>query len=184
MKRFVLAGVATLGGFAVAIACGEPYEGEIPNTEVPGRDSGPGGDDAASDAPIATVDAAADAAPDVVDPCSDRDKDGFLAKQCEGGTDCDDDDKRAFPEAGFVSDLPTPATKGDWNCDTKVTLEYPTGLKCSDHQSDPVGAGCVFSGFKATPGCGESGDFVKCKAAGLIAPCQEESVTQVVQRCK
>ena len=66
-RRWLLAAVASLGGFALEMACGEPYEGEIPNTSAPTRDGATSEDasDARSPEPEADAapDAAADAAP-------------------------------------------------------------------------------------------------------------------------
>jgi hypothetical protein len=183
VKRFSIVAVVTLCGFAVAVACADPYEGEIPNTEAPVRDAA-SAEDATSDA---SVEPAGDAVADVqadVDPCSDRDKDGFVDRACDGGTDCDDDDRRANPSAGFVRELPTLVTGGDWNCNGSTTFEQPTNVSCSAHTSDSLGNGCALQGFKANPGCGKTGDFVKCKSSGLLAPCAEESVVQLVQGCK
>ena len=118
-----------------------------------------------------------------MDPCSDRDKDGVIDRACEGGTDCDDDDIRAYPEAGYRDDLPTPITKGDWNCDDVVTRELPSNLKCSDYNSG-VGNCTGIVGFKADPACGETGALVKCMNPTLIGPCVEGTVIQEKRRCK
>jgi hypothetical protein len=174
-----------LVAFVIFAACGDPYEGEIPNTEAPVRDAAVA-DDAPSDASVEPdADAgAADAHADV-DRCNDRDNDGFIDRACDGGTDCDDDDGRANPDAGFVSELPTLVTNGDWNCNGTVTAERSSNVKCSDHTSDGVGGGCAVQGFKTDPGCGKTGEFVVCKAPALFgSPCLEDSVVQLVQRCK
>lgn len=178
----LLVAFGILVGVGVAIACGDPYDGEIPKTEAPVRDAATA-EDAPSDGGVDTTPDAADATADV-DPCSDRDKDGFLANGCDGGTDCDDDDNRAFPDAGFVGDEPTLVTKGDWNCDDKFTREYPINFKCSDYSGGDLGGTCDLRGFKGDPGCGKTGEFVKCKAPAIAGTCLEESVMQAVQRCK
>jgi hypothetical protein len=182
VRRFALAAVVTLGGFGVAAACADPYEGEIP-TSAPDRDGSVGADVVAP--AEASTDAGADDAADaiVVDPCSDRDKDGFLAKGCDGGLDCDDDDNRAHPDSGFRTDTPTTTTKGDWNCDGKYTLQYQAGVKCSDHSS-LVGGGCAIEGFLGTPACGASGDYVKCKSPAVAGTCLQDTVETKVQGCQ
>lgn len=170
--------VATLGGFGVAVACGVPYAGETP-TPAPERDAS-GATDASSDASDidgtpndadVDTDARADARADTCD----QDKDGFLAFGCDGGLDCDDLDDRAHPDAGFVSALPTLATKGDWNCNGIIEKRYPVNVDCTK-------AGACGAGFKDDPPCGAIGSFVTCKL--FLASCEEDSVQQAIQSCK
>lgn len=56
-------------------------------------------------------------------PC-DCDGDGYLAPdagcQSDAAVDCDDHEPLAHPGAGYVDLVPTPPSKGDWNCDGRV----------------------------------------------------------------
>lgn len=184
MTRFVLAAVAGLAGLGVAAACSEPYDGDVP-TPAPDRDSAAGEDAAVDGAPApAPADAALDAADarSDADPC-DRDRDGVLVVTCDGGTDCDDDDDRAQPDAGFRTDEPTAKTKGDWNCDGNMTAQRITLVECSAFTSFTVNCSAV-EGFKDDPGCGQNGTYVKCKAPAALGACVEDTVVVMKQACK
>ena len=100
--------------------------------------------------------------------------------------DCDDLDKRAHPNADFVTDLPTQDTKGDWNCDTKYTLQYPPGFKCSEFQT-ALGTGCEdHQGFTAPEvNCGqESVTWIQCQNPGAVGACTPGGAQKVTQGCK
>lgn len=146
---------------------------------------------AADGGPISSSDAAADStdgslpdhvpddASSPVDPC-DRDRDGVRSESggC-GGTDCNDDDPRIHPGAGFVGDVPPDASAGDWDCDGVVTREYPvnastscTSTQCMSHSQ----------GFKGEPACGESATFRRCAPTGGTA-CGAITSTETV-RCR
>lgn len=130
----------------------------------------------------------------------DCDKDGYRTKDQDAAAcgdaavsntlfDCDDLDKRANPDAGYVADLPTNDTKGDWNCDTKYTLEWPSKIKdCASYNSGLLGSGGCESiaGFQADEvNCGiESTTWLQCKSPGLAGPCATASQEKVTQRCK
>lgn len=180
MKRFALAAVATLGGFAVAAACGEPYEGESPNITPPTREAGIDADAPAEDASddaalVADAGDAGDAGSDA-DPC-DRDRDGFRdeADAC-GGNDCDDDDGRAHPDAGFVSTAPTTKTNGDFDCDGIVTKQFLVNVSCGALSS------CPPQGFSGNPPCGGASEYVQCK--GSSANCTVGTSEIRTQGCK
>jgi hypothetical protein len=192
VKRFAVAAVVTLGGFAVGVACGEPYEGEIPIPAEAGTDASDGG--AVTDAGIDSdgappFDAASDApAADASCNLCDCDGDGFVTKDaavCPDASgaprsDCDDLDTRANPDAGFSKEVPTVETKGDWNCDGVTNREFPFNVKCSENGS----VGCTsIAGFKDDPPCGSTGQFVTCQTVGGVF-CGEATTTTVVQRCK
>lgn len=127
----------------------------------------------------------------------DCDKDGYRtqgqdASGCEASVtlfDCDDLDPRANPDAGYVADLPTLDTKGDWNCDGKYTLEWPSGIKdCASYNSGVLGSGGCGSvaGFQASEvNCGiESTTWLQCENPVLAGACKTASQEKVVQRCK
>ncbi len=110
------------------------------------------------------------------DPC-DRDQDGHRANtQACGGDDCNDNDARIHPGAGFVHDVPDAALLGDWNCDGTVDKEYPA-VSCSQISTNCGSA----MGFVIDPGCGETGAFVQC--TGTIACTGADAGTRV-QGCK
>lgn len=127
----------------------------------------------------------------------DCDKDGYRTKEqdaagCDASTtafDCDDLDPRANPDAGFVADLPTQDTKGDWNCDGTFTLEWPMGVKdCASYNSGVLGSGGCGSiaGFQETEvGCGvESTSWLQCATPVIVGACKTGSQEKRVQRCK
>jgi hypothetical protein len=96
------------------------------------------------------------------DPC-DCDKDGFKrADSACGGLDCDDDDDRAHPGAGFSTFAPTAKTKGDWNCDGNPEKQKKEGISCGALLGD-----CTVSGFTGTVPCGGDGTFITCKVVPL-----------------
>lgn len=162
MRSFTLAAaVAGIAGFGVAAACGDPYEGEIPNTEAPVRDAAVEADvpvDASEDA--ANLPDAGDAGVDA-DPC-DRDRDGFRDKSdaC-GGDDCDDDDDRAHPDAGFTSTPATTTTNGDFDCDGVVTRQFKENVSCA------LLGDCTLQGFSGNPPCGVASEYIQCKGTNL-----------------
>lgn len=177
-------------GFVALIACSTAYSGvdESPESGAAAVDDATFADEVAPDA--GDIDAAADAADgaDAADPCDDKDKDGYLAVGCDGGDgggdDCDDDDPRANPGVvGFRTDPPTAKTKGDWNCDGIVTMQYSSGLSCA---ALPQGSACVaISGFTGASTCGEAGVFDQCGQGTLgLLSCAVASTTTQLQGCR
>jgi len=171
-----------LVAFGVFAACGEPYEGEIPSSPAPDRDAG--GTEASIDA-AGDEDAGADAGPldagPDVDPC-DRDRDGFREKSLAcGGDDCDDDDDRAHPDAGFVRATPTPKTNGDWNCDNVTTREVSANVNCAGLLGT---TGCNLQGFTTDPPCGADATYVVCKVNGLSCAADPAQTKTQKQGCK
>src|SRR5690606_35032132 len=84
----------------VAIACSTPYREDARKL----------------DPRTADAEADRDAGVDATDSC-DQDGDGFRAANAIcGGDDCDDEDARAHPNAGFVAAVPPASTNGDWDC--------------------------------------------------------------------
>lgn len=210
-RIFLLASaVTTVMGIAVSCSFPEPELVADPDGSIES------GSDAAEDAEIdAKTDAVADGGqPDAVEldaplpfdatsdkpevdapvGCCDCDNDGYLAKdagaQCadsgKPGGDCDDLDPRANPDAGFVHDLPTQDTKGDWNCDGKYTLQYQLKLQCSNSSSLIVDNCSDINGFQAeVVGCGvESATWVSCKAPVVAGPCGTGASEIRKQGCK
>lgn len=113
----------------------------------------PGGDAAIGDAGID--------APDAKDPC-DEDGDGHRRIDC-GGDDCDDDDKRTHPDAGFVSDFAAAPRFGDWNCNGVLELRYKTNASCAG--PDEVLCG-LRDGFVGAPDCGVAAPYINCSLSG------------------
>lgn len=117
----------------------------------------------------------------------DCDKDGFKPSEagiaCAVGVglgDCDDLDPRAFPDAGFRTDQPTPDTRGDWNCDGKVVRQYNVNIDCSQYNGVPS-CGSI-EGFLGDPACGQASTYVHC--AGLTLTCSNGSTESRTQGCK
>lgn len=129
-----------------------------------------GGDASFTDAPASHE--GGDAGGPDADPC-DRDHDTYLAKTCEGGTDCDDDDNRAHPGADFITDIPTKVTNGDWNCNGTVEKQYPA-VNCGLVSSNCSGA----AGFAIDEGCGATGGYVQCAGTGICSATDAGSRTQ------
>ncbi|MDB4938293.1 MAG: hypothetical protein JWP87_5265 [Labilithrix sp.] len=178
------AGVAAASvAAAIVVSCGDPYGGDDPGILLPDRDgdapseASPAVDGPAPDA--ARGDAGADGDGEAGDPC-DRDNDHYRSGEggC-GGADCDDDDNRAHPEAGFRADPATTTTNGDWNCDTHADPMYPVNVSCG---VPALGACAGVEGFSGAPGCGAAGAYVTCKMNGLS--CIVGSTVQRVQRCR
>lgn len=113
-----------------------------------------------------------------VDPCSDLDDDGYIAKTCDGGLDCDDLDPRAFPDAAMRAEAGTDATRGDWNCNGVVEKLYPTNVTC-------FGATALACnsrrGFLGDPACGATGTYVQCV---YTDSCEPGEIEQRVQQCR
>jgi hypothetical protein len=208
----LVSGVSTVMGIVAACTFPEPRivdeTGDGGGTEAGDVDTSEAGDQdvAVKDATSEGVEL--DAAPPI-DATSDKpfvseagcfcdcDKDGYRlptqdAAGCDASTtafDCDDLDPRAHPEAGYVADLPTLDTKGDWNCDGKFTLEWPSALKdCASYNSGLLGSGGCESiaGFQATEvNCGiESTTWLQCENPAITGACKTSSQAKVVQRCK
>lgn len=200
MRRFALAAIATIAGFGVAAACGDPYDAN--DGATPAGDGG-GADattDGALDGDVGMFDSGVfepDAAPPIdattdkpavdanCDPC-DCDGDGFVlnnvAKCPDAGgkrADCDDGDPRAFPDAGFRTDQPTTDTQGDWNCDGTIRRQYPVLIDCASISYFNCNGA---QGFAVDPACGSAASYVFCKRSGVA--CTTGSSEIRIQGCK
>lgn len=208
---YLATAVTTVMGIAAACAFPEPelvpeLDGGVEGGGQDGTDDTNGGDVIATDggqpdaieldAPL-PFDATSDKpAVDAADGCCDCDDDGYLAKDAgpscaDAGkpqSDCDDLDPRANPDAGFVHDLPTLDTKGDWNCDGKYTLEWGPNTDCAKQNSGLLGSGGCPSikGFEAAEvRCGEeSSTWVECRNPGIVGACLEGPNEKRTQGCK
>lgn len=202
---YLATAVSSVMGIAVSCSFPEPTIVDDPDgssesgTEDTGQDvveDGGGGqpDVIELDAPL-PFDATSDKpAVDAADGCCDCDDDGYLAKDAaphcadagKPSGDCDDLDPRANPGAGFVTDLPTNDTKGDWNCDGTYSLQYQLKLDCSNSSSLIVDNCSAINGFQAElVGCGvQSPTWVSCKAPFLAGPCGTGSSEIRTQGCK
>jgi hypothetical protein len=211
---FLVSGVSTVMG--IVAACTFPEPKIIDGVGEGGPDSGGDVDPTETGGDVAVSDASSDGfdfdGPPPIDATSDKpfvdaagcfcdcDKDGYRSAQqdaaaCpEGGvhvtlTDCDDLDPRANPDAGFVADLPTQDTKGDWNCDGKYTLEWALGVDdCASYSSGLLGSGGCASvvGFQAEEvSCGvESTTWLQCASPPITGACKTGAQEKRVQRCK
>lgn len=109
-------------------------------------------------------------------PC-DCDNDGHKrADSACGGDDCDDDDDRAHPGAGFLTFMPTAKTKGDWNCDGNPEKQKKDGISCG------LLGDCTISGFSTTVPCGGTGTFITCKVVPL--GCANNTSVMSTQACR
>jgi hypothetical protein len=115
-----------------------------------------------------------------VDQC-DCDEDGVRSNNpsCSPvGKDCNDLDP-FIPHDGFVASKPAKGATGDWDCDGKVTKQFPVNVSCG------LLANCNAAGFTGDPGCGESGAFVTCKPSLLpLVTCDVKSTETVTQGCR
>jgi hypothetical protein len=117
-------------------------------------------------------------------PCAtDEDGDQAISWQCAGGTDCADQDPRAYPKADFTAGAPimgprSPVTLPyDFNCD-KIETRKTVKLNC------PIV--CVFPGkehgFQIDVDCGKSGTLGHCQGG---VPCKWTSDSaDTLQICK
>lgn len=117
--------------------------------------------------------------------CCDCDGDHILAKGLCGGTDCDDGDKRVYPDQPvyYAEASPNPAVGFDWDCNGKpeqdpsllVTVDCGLiGLPCA------AGTGYL---AKVPPPCGQGAPWGSCKQDGL--GCVQAVVEQnKVMTCK
>jgi hypothetical protein len=180
-------GDATSSGDSQTSEAGGDASGSDSSTGADTGTDGPGTDgdampDGATDAPQDAVeeqpvDAGSDA------PVCDKDGDHDLAKGAVcGGTDCDDNDARAyFGEPSFLTFTPTPVTNGDWNCDGVVTPQFATGFSCGVISLGSCGAA---SGFTDTPGCGvTSANFITCRVQAAVL-CVTNTTSSNTQGCK
>lgn len=163
---------------SIVIACSFPDVTFAPGSEAGGGGDGNaeaaaldgGGGDAPLDAPVADAEQRTDATQRVDEagcknPC-DCDEDKFVNKSClEAGADpktadCDDFDPLRYPtKTAFTTEVPPADNGGDWNCDTIVEPQYPTGLSCT--------TSCGAEGFTSKPTCGQSADYFRCTGIGL-----------------
>lgn len=200
-RRIWLLAAGFTTGMGFAAACSFPDPQLVPDGAEGGPDASPDAlDDDAGDGARPDVVGQTDAAPPIdatsekppVDAnCNvcDCDNDGYKTRDAASGCadagpgpyDCDDLDKRANPDAGFVTDQPTVDTLGDWNCDTKVNGQYPVNINCADYSGLLSSCGSV-EGFANNPSCGESSTYVFCKVSGLS--CVQGSSEIRKQGCK
>ncbi len=193
-RRWLTAFLVLAPAVGVAGACSFPdvtFDATSPaEAGLPDGGAGEGGADL--DGALPPVDATSEkppieAGPDgqCLDPC-DCDGDGFKSRDAAcgeaGGTDCDDLDFRANPDAGLTRDLATAETRGDWNCDGNVTTEYPVlGSKCVDRL---ITSGCG-TGLLSNVPCGTMGDLYTCQAPAIGLRCTDKlPPVKVLQRCK
>ncbi|HEY1694861.1 MAG TPA: hypothetical protein VGG39_21970 [Polyangiaceae bacterium] len=123
-----------------------------------------------------------EAAPDAPSCDQDQDHDNAKGGVC-GGTDCDDDDPRAYlNEPDFQTYTPTQVTKGDWNCDGILETQFTPNFGCGGLlKSNCTGT----AGFTDAPACGAtSPNFITCKLnlAGVL--CVTDTTSSNVQGCK
>lgn len=121
---------------------------------------------------------------DCVSEC-DCDGDGYLSVGACGGDDCDDHDPQVHPGQTDYHEEPAanPAVGFDYDC---------SGTAEHDPEQAVVSCGlldlllCVDNeGFKGSaPPCGESGEWVRCKPNALGLTCTQESLGEVVARCR
>jgi hypothetical protein len=99
-----------------------------------------------------------------------------------GGNDCDDHDARAwFGEPNYLTYLPTPITKGDWNCNGVIEPEYTPNFNCGTLNTGNCG---MAAGFTDAPGCGvASVNFITCKVS-IALLCVVDTTTTKTQGCK
>jgi hypothetical protein len=117
----------------------------------------------------------------------DCDEDGYIDVDanpvCDAGgnkRDCDDFDRRANPDAGFLADLPTTDTKGDWNCDGTTIREVPAiNVDCTTHSVLDCN---TTEGFAGDPECGEDMTCVHCTWKNIACAIGTNEVR--TQRCK
>lgn len=187
---------------AIASACAFP-EPEIvadgPGARAPETDAGVASDASVVDSVFA-IDGNQDVDPDgaaeeastrpdgsgpkdaagCIDQC-DCDEDGVRSNNpvCDPpGTDCNDLDD-FIPHQGFVASKPAPGATGDWDCDGKVTKQFPVNVSCG------LLSNCNAAGFTGDPGCGESGTFVTCKPSLVLGiACAVKSTETVTQGCR
>ncbi len=202
-RVYLLAAGSTLG-MAVAVACSFPDPELVPDeTTEAGADGTADGHATDADAgarPDAIVEP--DSPPPIdatsekpaldanCDPC-DCDDDGYATKDAaacaDAGskprTDCDDQDPRANPDAGFVKARPTDDTLGDWNCDSKVNRELGVNINCADY-SGLLSSCAKVEGFTGDPACGESKTYVFCKVSGLSCVQDTAKTETRTQGCK
>lgn len=193
---------------AIASACSFPEPAIVPDEAGAGDEGGSGAVDGGDGAPgaeaslvdsVFSIDGNENVDPDgaaqeastrpdgstladaagCADQC-DCDEDGVRNVLCDNpkGTDCNDLDP-FIPHEGFVADKPGPGASGDWNCDGKVTKQFPVNVNCG------LLANCGAAGFTGDPGCGESGSFVTCKPSLLpLVLCDVKSTETVTQGCR
>ena len=198
-RRLYLLAAGLTAGMAAAAACSFPEPQLVPDgTTEAGTDAIPDARDADGGSPPSGE---TEAQPPIMDATTEKpavdancnvcdcDDDGFATKDAaacpDAGakprTDCDDLDKRANPDAGFITDQPTVDTLGDWNCDGKVNGQYPVGVNCADYGGLLSSCGTV-EGFVGNPGCGEPNTYAICKVSGVS--CVQGSSEIRKQGCK
>lgn len=189
-SRLLLLAAGSTLAMGIAIACSFPDPALVPDgAEGGGPDATPDAVDGDGGRPDVIVEPDA---PPPIDATSEKppvdancnvcdcDNDGFKTRDAASGCtdagagpyDCDDLDKRAFPDAGFVHELPTLDTQGDWNCDTKVNREFKVNIKCADYGGVLFSSCSSIEGFVSDPQCGAKATYVFCKPTG-VSDCVE-----------
>lgn len=193
VRLLTIAGGAIAALLALGAACAFPDPALVPDrvddvpeggsdapVAVPPPDAEPPISDGGADAP--SLDANCD-------PC-DCDGDGFVADDAvacpdAGGKrrDCNDEDPRFFPDAGYVHEAPPAGQKGDWNCDGTVTRERNVRIDCTKYGGTLSTTCGKTEGFFDDPPCGVSASYVVCKPSGLT-DCVQGTVEDRAQGCK
>jgi hypothetical protein len=115
----------------------------------------------------------------------DYDGDGFCAWDCDGGPrdDCNDHDRRVFPDAGYQTSPmldPGAAEPGtglyDFNCDGITEQEIPVLLGCGDGSDCGRTCGGALGtpagpGFESNVACGAQGEVGVCAILNNVLPC-------------
>lgn len=127
------------------------------------------------DAPQDTYVVMIDAPPD--SPLCDVDLDGFLGRQCPGGTDCCDTDWSAKPGQTMFFTSADMCGSFDYNCDNMIETETKVNVTCSGLATSCVGQ----PGFTSNPACGTMAPFYNCLPSGL--GCSDQSSMTVAQAC-
>jgi hypothetical protein len=164
-----------------SLRCASEYGGEVTaRPDASPMDSAPS-EEASIEVPeAASPDADAASEADVYDPC-DKDKDGYRAMSCGGG-DCDDDDRRAHPDQGFLSDTPVAPTNGNWDCTGVVDKQ--TGVNgglCSSRSSTTCSGNN--GRFAGDPACGATDTIQICSWNGSSCTILT-TITSQKQGCK
>lgn len=114
------------------------------------------------------------------DPC-DCDGDGYRAKSATcAGNDCDDFGRFTHPNQTYITEPPTAADPGDWDCSGGVEKQYVPKLDCKTL----LGLDCkgTAEGFLEDPPCGAEADFYRCTRA--LLDCVPQKVDRRRQACK
>jgi len=164
-----------VAGFGAALACGFPSVDFADDDQFTDGSFAPTDGSNGGDAAPPVDGGSPDGTPCKGDPVCDCDGDGDKTPACGGG-DCDDHDERVrSTQTDFVDAASNRA--GDWNCDDKVEREGDSGVVCTrlldagwaaDASVEELEEACAQQGFSGDPGCGEVGNYNRCKKAPAI----------------